>query len=65
MATVTRFEDLTSWQKARDLNRLIYEISVLWHIYVDPDYEAPNLNNQRMTTLDFGLWTLDPGLNQK
>ncbi|HXF10158.1 MAG TPA: four helix bundle protein [Desulfuromonadaceae bacterium] len=27
MATITRFEDLTSWQKARDLNRLIYDLS--------------------------------------
>ncbi|HET7625194.1 MAG TPA: four helix bundle protein [Verrucomicrobiae bacterium] len=27
MAKVTRFEDLMSWQKARELNRLIYDCS--------------------------------------
>jgi four helix bundle protein len=27
MAKIERFEDLTSWQKARELNRLVYRIS--------------------------------------
>jgi len=27
MAKITRFENLTSWQKARELNRLIYQVS--------------------------------------
>jgi four helix bundle protein len=27
MAKVTRFEDLTSWQKARELNRFVYALS--------------------------------------
>lgn len=27
MAKIERFEDLTSWQKARELNRLVYQIS--------------------------------------
>ena len=27
MATVKKFEDLTCWQKARELNRLVYKIS--------------------------------------
>ena len=27
MANIARFEDLMSWQKARELNRLIYKIS--------------------------------------
>jgi len=27
MAKIERFEDLTSWQKARELNRLIYQAS--------------------------------------
>ncbi len=27
MATIARFEDLMSWQKARELNRLVYKIS--------------------------------------
>lgn len=27
MAKIERFEDLTSWQKARELNRLIYQVS--------------------------------------
>ena len=27
MAKITRFEDLISWQKARELNRLIYQVS--------------------------------------
>ena len=27
MATIARFEDLMSWQKARELNRLIYKAS--------------------------------------
>ena len=27
MAKITRFEDLISWQKARELNRLVYKIS--------------------------------------
>ncbi|MEI7533268.1 MAG: four helix bundle protein [Verrucomicrobiae bacterium] len=27
MAKIERFEDLISWQKARDLNRLVYKIS--------------------------------------
>ena len=27
MAKITRFEDLMSWQKARELNRLVYKIS--------------------------------------
>jgi four helix bundle protein len=25
--TIKRFEDLTSWQKARELNRLVYQVS--------------------------------------
>ena len=27
MAKIERFEDLTSWQKARELNRLVYRVS--------------------------------------
>jgi four helix bundle protein len=27
MAKIERFEDLTSWQKARELNRLVYDVS--------------------------------------
>jgi len=27
MAKIERFEDLTSWQKARELNRLVYQVS--------------------------------------
>jgi len=27
MAKIERFEDLTSWQKARELNRLLYRVS--------------------------------------
>lgn len=27
MAKITRFEDLMSWQRARELNRLVYKIS--------------------------------------
>jgi four helix bundle protein len=27
MAKITRFEDLISWQKARELNRLLYQVS--------------------------------------
>jgi four helix bundle protein len=27
MAKIERFEDLTSWQKARELNRLVYDVT--------------------------------------
>lgn len=27
MAKIERFEDLTSWQKARELNRLVYQVT--------------------------------------
>src|SRR5438128_318990 len=35
MARIERFEDLTSWQKARELNRLIYQASMKGHFAKD------------------------------
>jgi hypothetical protein len=43
MAKIERFEDLISWQKARELNRLVYQVQ--------------ETNGRACTTLDLGLWT--------
>lgn len=37
MATIARFEDLKSWQKARQLSLHIYELTRNRNFYADPD----------------------------